>query len=90
MARYVCGGFRAVEADGPTDAAQVFAGRLARRRYGRSGIVGTLRRDSWTEDGASVTFESFIGHPAERGGSMSRGDIVGSNEWLHVSLEGGA
>ena len=38
--RYRCDGFQSVEADDPSEAAEVFAARLARRKHGRAGRGG--------------------------------------------------
>jgi len=62
-------------------AAAVFAGRLARRAYGRRGYARTVRPDSWAPDGSSHTFEVFIGTDGPQ-----HGETVGHNEWLHVSV----
>lgn len=80
MARFVADGFRAVEAEGASAAARIFAERLARREYGRSGHCRTLRLDSWTQNGASHTFEAFIGKPVPG----DRATTSGRNVWIYV------
>jgi hypothetical protein len=80
MTRYTCDGFRAVRTESATDAAYVFAGRLARRLYGRRGVVGSLRYDSGTRDGDMAVFSPFLGTCDDNG-------IVGKNEWMHVYRE---
>jgi len=70
------------EVQNVTDAATVFANRLARREYGRSGYARIVRPDARTEDGSSHTFEVFIGIDGPQ-----HGTTVGRNEWLHVSVE---
>jgi hypothetical protein len=58
----------------------VFANRIARARYGRSGYARTVRRDNWTMDGRSHTYEAFIGVD-EAGGTSGR------NVWLTVDVD---
>ena len=75
---YLCEGFRPAKAWDAKEAAEVFADRLARRWWGRSAFCHHVRRDSWSESGRRVTFEAFIGTPAEGGG------CAGRNVWLTV------
>lgn len=77
MTRYTCSGFHAVKTESATDAANIFAGRLARRMYGRQGVVGILRYDSGTRNGEMSVFETFIGTHVD-------GGIAGTNQWIHV------
>lgn len=83
LKKFICEGFRPVFAATPREAAEIFAGRLARRRFGKKGVVATLRADSWTEDGTSTTFEAFIAR------SEGQGQCTGKNEWFHVYTVGG-
>lgn len=78
MPRYTCDDMRAVTADSATDAAKVFAARLARAKYGRNGYCRVLRLDSWSQNGERHNFEAFIGRDAG-GGTTS-----GSNVHLQV------
>lgn len=64
-----------------SDAAKVFAGRMARRQYGRREYVRTVRPDSWAADGSSHTFEVFIGVDGPQ-----HGTTIGRNEWLYVHV----
>lgn len=91
MKTYHSDGFRSIRQSDAVrsaeDAARVFAGRQARREYGRTGHVRTLRADSWTRDGSSATFEAFIGRP---GSGIDRNTTVGRNVWLHVDIREGS
>ena len=66
-----------------TDAARVFANRLARIQYGKHGHCANVRPDSWSPDGLSQTFEVFIGTPP-RG---REGGTPGHNEWITITVE---
>lgn len=72
-----CDGFRPVVADGAGEAAEIFAARLATRKYGRRGYSRHERLDHWTEDRREYTYQVFVG-VADRGGTN------GHREWLHV------
>jgi hypothetical protein len=63
-----------------TDAARIFANRLARRTYGKRGYCYTVRADSWATDNSSHTFEAFIGRDVPNSG------CEGHNEWLYVAV----
>ncbi len=84
MNTYHCNGFRPVRFDSPwgsvSDAARVFAERLAHRQYGKRGEVVTVRPDSWTEDRREHAFECFIGRPVKGNGTE------GHNVWLYVKV----
>jgi hypothetical protein len=77
--KYTCTGFRPVNAESAADAARIFATRQARRDYGSKGYCRSLRLDSWTRDGRSHTFETFIGRDV-RGGACAGHDI-----WLFIN-----
>lgn len=64
-----------------SDAACIFANRLARRQYGKRGYARIVRPDSWSADGLSHVFETFIGKDSRYGGGC-----VGHNEWIYVSV----
>ena len=81
MHTYRADGFRDVQAERATDAAEVFAKRLARRHYGSGGYCRNVRLDSWTENGRTHVFEVLIGRAA-RGDA---GATFGHNVWLHVT-----
>jgi hypothetical protein len=78
MPRWTCEGFRPVRAETASEAAAIFANRLAVRQYGKRGYMRTCRLHSWTESGREHTFEVFIGY------SVGGGTTSGHNEWLHV------
>lgn len=93
MSTYTCENMRPVrDGDDPNDflgpvdsmdsAARVFAGRIARKMYGRRGQVRALRRDGWTEDGRVVHYEAFLGKPARESGGT-----VGANERFIVRCQ---
>ena len=63
---YICSGFRPVKADSNKEAANIFANREARNRYGRGGYAIDVKENSWSQDGSFVAYESFIGY-APRG-----------------------
>lgn len=71
-------GQRAVRAESATDAAAIFAGRQARRDYGRRGYVRMMRLDCWTQNGRSHTFEAFIGR------DVNKNECSGRNIWVYV------
>ena len=81
MPRFVMDGMRSVTAPSASDAARIFAGRMARKEYGRRGYVRSMRLNSWAENGQSHTFEAFIGRDV--GNACS-----GRNEWVYVSRVG--
>lgn len=84
MPTFRADGFRDVQAGSAREAAEIFAGRQARRDYGRNGFCRTMRLDSWTENGKSHTFEAFIGRPVPG----ERGTTSGHNVWLYVRRVG--
>lgn len=75
---YHCDGFRPVTTDSASDAARVFAERMARSKYGARGAVGALRCDSWSQDGRLHVFEAFVGRKSRLN------DVDGCNYWLSV------
>jgi len=80
MPKFIAHGFRAVTAASASEAAEIFAGRAARRRYGRNAYCRTLRLDSWTQDGRQHNYQAFIGRSV-RG---APGTTSGCDEWLCV------
>lgn len=81
MAKFTCSGFRPVNADSASEAAEIIAQRLARREYGKRGHVRTQRLDSWSRNGTHHTFEAFIGRPVPG----DYGTTSGHNVWIHVT-----
>jgi hypothetical protein len=58
---------------------------LARREFGRRGVVVTFRLDSWSEDGKSHTYEAFIGRSPTAAEARKYGNgITGRNVWIYV------
>lgn len=80
MPLFSSSGHRAVTAEGATSAADIFAGREARRAYGRRGYCRVLRLDCWTQDGLSHTFQAFIGRDVPG----SQGTTSGRDVWITV------
>ncbi len=80
MTTYRSKGYKPVEADTIDDAAEIFAGRAARKAFGRKGFMRTLRIDSWTDGGRSATFQAFIGY-TPRHEPMT---TTGWDEWFTV------
>lgn len=84
MNTYTSPGYRAVRADTMHDAAEIFAGREARKRYGKSGYVRTCNQQAHAADGSLAEYDAFIGYtPA---GKHNRGNTVGNNIRLTVYL----
>lgn len=77
-------GMRSVRADGIHSAAEVFAARLARRAFGRRGLVRTLVEDSYTDDRSLIEYAAFIGYPS------GRNETTGHNIRFTVRIEGGS
>lgn len=66
MILFRCNGYRPVRALGIGAAAEIFAGRAARRAFGRRGYVRTLVEDSYTRNLSIVEFAAFIGYRSGR------------------------
>ena len=69
---YICEHFQNIrhnreDVDDIDDAAGIFAGRMARRDYGRSGLVAHCNREGWSEDFTSVHYSAFVGFTGEPG-----------------------
>ena len=81
---YHCDGLRPIretsvqEGDHPST---IFARRLARRAFGRKGIVRTLVEDSWDENRDLIEYAAFIGY---RSGP---GETTGHNVRFTVRIE---
>jgi len=75
MTKFTCDGFKPVIAQSSSEAANIFAQRLARRKYGRLGRVAALRDDGYTD--RSITYSTFIGRLHK-----DAGVVEGGNEWL--------
>jgi hypothetical protein len=73
MNKYSCTGHRNVSADWMSEAAEIFAGREARRKYGRSGYCRTCTQQAWRQDGGMAEYSAFIGY------STGRNETTGNN-----------
>jgi hypothetical protein len=78
MNKYTCEGMRPVLAESFTEAAQVFAARMARKNYGKKSNVGALRLDSHPPDHSYAIFDAFIGYRS------GLNETTGHNVSLHV------
>jgi hypothetical protein len=73
------GEMRRVETETPSEAAGLFADRIAHRVYGRRGLVRILREDSHSMNGTFWCYQAYIGVPVKGGGTS------GHNIWVRVS-----
>jgi hypothetical protein len=62
----------------------IFAGRQARREYGKAGYVRLCNAESWAQDGSFATYNCFIGYTPR--GSHNRGTTTGRNVSISVSI----
>lgn len=72
MNSYRSPGFRNVLAENMNIAAEIFANRAARKRYGRRGYSRTCTIQSWSQDNTLGEYQAFIGYrtaPQETTGS---------------------
>jgi len=78
---YHCRRMRPITTDGSaTDAAEEFAGRMARREFGRrTGTVGALTPGAYSRDGRVHEFSAFIGR------RTGRNEITGHNVHLTIT-----
>ena len=83
--RYYCDGFQSVEAADPSEAAEVFAARLARRKHGRAGRVGPVNVTSYRDGGGVWNHAAFIGY--ECGGGLTGANVTLSVYGIHTKLE---
>ena len=60
--KFLCNGFRAVRAESLSEAAEIFASRMARRAYGRNGYVRTCNQGSYAQDMSLAEYFAFIGY----------------------------
>ena len=73
---------RPIRAESAADAAKLFADRLARREYGKTGYCRLIRLNGHAADGSWSAYEAFIGYtPAGEHNSTA---TVGRNVWLTV------
>jgi len=62
MKNYTSSGFRNVQAESMKEAAEIFANRAARRKYGRSAYSRTCTQQSHSQDGSLAEYSAFIGY----------------------------
>ena len=85
MKKYTTSGCQAVTAENMSEAAEIFAGRMARKKYGKTGYCRTCNLESWSQDQTLGEFNAFIGYtPA---GKHNRGTTVGGNIRFSVRTE---
>jgi hypothetical protein len=90
MKRFTCSGFQSVQFSEDGDpqktamtaknAAHIFAGRLARKEFGKKGECGGVTQTGWSFDGKSATFDCRIGVRAGKNFSFR-------NEQLTVAVD---
>ncbi len=78
---YTADGFRPVEAESMQEAANIFADRLARRKYGKNAVSHT-NQNSWSRDGLMGEYQAFVGR-YDRQSRSSTGD----NVWITVQVK---
>jgi hypothetical protein len=84
MNKYITNGRRPVVAETMSDAAQIFANRAARDKFGRSGYCRTCTLGSWNQDNTIGEFSAFIGY------STGRNETTGHNVNFTVYREDNA
>ena len=77
-------GCKSIQAESMQEAAEIFANRIARKKYGRNGYARTCHRESTTIDGGMAEYNAFLGYtPA---GKHNAGTTVGANEHFSVRI----
>ena len=63
MKKYSVRGMQSINGDFDrwVEVGEAFAGRIARREFGKSGVVRTVNMGSYSQDGSVVEFNAFIG-----------------------------
>lgn len=61
MNTYLCSGMRNVEAEGIREAAEIFAGRMARRKFGKRGVALYPNMGGYDPRMRFAEFTAFIG-----------------------------
>jgi hypothetical protein len=64
--KFTCNGFQSVTAENMSEAANIFANRAARRKYGKSGYARTCVQGSYAQDGRLAEYSAFIGYTTGR------------------------
>ena len=62
MNKYTCNGFKSVKAETMNEAAEIFANRAAKRKYGRSAYCRTCTEQSYAQDMSLAEYSAFIGY----------------------------
>jgi len=65
--KYKTAGMRAVNAESMREAAEIFALRIGRRKYGRRAQIGATCPGSRSQDGTLGEFSVFVGRPVQGG-----------------------
>jgi hypothetical protein len=76
MNTYSASGFHRVKATEMKEAAEIFANRLARKQFGRSGYCRICRLNSWDEQGRFGHYDIFIGYNGERGTTIGHNELI--------------
>jgi hypothetical protein len=69
---YKTDGCKSVDTETALEAAEIIAGRIARRQYGRRGYCRVLRMESWSADHSHSEYSAFLGY-------KRNGETIGSN-----------
>jgi len=84
MKKYITTGCQAVRAESMSEAAEIFAARIARKEFGKSGYFLICNLESWSLDHSLGEYNAFIGYtPA---GKHNQGQTVGNNIRFSVRL----
>jgi hypothetical protein len=84
MNAYTTHGCKSTLAESMQEAAEIFASRKARRKYGRNGYARTCQRESSTMDGEMAEYNAFLGYTLA--GKHNTGTTVGGNERFSVRI----
>lgn len=60
--KYTSNGFKSVQAESMREAAEIFATRAARRKYGRLAYCRTCTQQAHAQDGSLAEYSAFIGY----------------------------
>jgi hypothetical protein len=66
MKKYTCNGFKSVTTETMSEAANIFANRAARQKYGKSGYARTCTQGAYAQDGRLAEYSAFIGYGTGR------------------------
>ena len=80
MNKYTTSGFRPVRAETMKEAAEIFAGRAARKAFGKKGYVRICNLESYSQDNTLGEYNAFIGY------RTGQGETTGVNERFTVLL----